>query len=676
MIPELRSNLIELYVGLQSTEATKDYLPMVVFDEKLFYRHSWRGASTYTLIELPADYFHGICAKWLHQSKESRLGHYFFNTYQRYHQSVQNWKNFVTPPKKSDKETYLIIELFHFAHREYFKSVSHWEKLIRSGLETERTFSQIKVDEVVSKTLTTLFNECFHETMQCYQQYVHHWLQRLGKAETVPLSEEKIVEIRKQVIACSEATHEFWKFYLNSDKKELLERFHPILLADQVAFRSLKIARQVISFEGLIGKDIPIVELAKLGANEKFSEDEEKTLKKWIKALNGSTLSLSQFTKVLEALIEIIKKNERYTFTLDQLLLKLDEKKCVILHQEDLKHRRWREQLKTGDQVVCNGKAFTLAQELGNKVIDNHYRVFTLTDHPGVMRIAKNRVQLKIQAAKANDENWHWGIEPMVRVEMDSNGSCEIVEKLSDPLHEFQWKSSSFVLAEAELKRALVIASHLFYIQDQKAMPEGLSPQYLLFDQEEGLKSTALFKKGEFDYNALETFCLMVGKDNRHVVDFLMHVSQLVNHPVAKFYREAVEYVFRFRDSKLLSIVQDREYKRKIYDIRAEQLCQQAQGLISNCTAYVKDHLIRQENYPYKNDEQLKEEVCSRLFILYKASSTPGTLFSDRMKQQVLDSFLNGKKEFAIPYDVMNYYEQQAAEIQKNNKMVLDLEED
>lgn len=659
----LEHNLRQLYVGLHDPTANEQFLPLVVVNQHLFHKRAWKGL--YYPIEIVSEAVYGSFTRMIHEYKDQGVGSYYKSAFQRYHRVMGGWKRTIEPAKEDSPSWWL--KPFKSLHQHYFGQVSLLEEAIGQGIESERALSHIKVDLIMKETFL-LFDQCVSDSIKGYDQYKSYWLHLLGKTDATLLSEERMIEIRQQIIACSEATLPFWKFFLKGDKEcphpqQLLKRFDVTSLTNSTTYYALKSMCKVINLEGLLEQDIPIVELAQLGTNKNLSDAQSKSLKKWMKALNRSTMSISKLMSALEAISEVIKMAHP-TFSLDQLILRLDEHNGNFFKQADFKHIKWREQLKAGDQVACNGVSYTLGSEIGDKISSNEYRLFNISEDT-VMRIADNRVKLKLQAKKSNEDKWHWGVHLAEHAQngLDKNGKCEIIEKLHLP----QWKSTSYAVQD-DRERLLAIASHLFYMQDQLSTPQGWKAESLMFGVDGEFKSTRLMPKGDFDYNALEAFCISTAKGNTHVVNYLMHVSQLAKNPVANFYREAVEYVFCHQQSGLIGIVLDRQYRRDIYNVHADKLCQKAIALISDCACFVRDHLLRAGKFTFDSENEFKKEICSRLLVLYKSSATPGTLATDQMKQDILDSFLTKKECEKIPDD---FYKKEFTELQKRNEEAL-----
>ena len=201
------------------------------------------------------------------------------------------------------------------------------------------------------------------------------------------------------------------------------------------------------------------------------------------------------------------------------------------------------------------------------KEIDDEFKVFELKNHPDwVVKIANNRFRLLIEERKAQNEDEHWGfrlVETVDNIEedaqkppvrgLDKEGRCVVLEKLSNPLVDCEWKSTEARLDEEDEKIALVFANHLFCMYQWKANAEKLSLNHLLFDRSGVLKSVRLLKKGEPNYNEWEAHCLAASKDNPYVLAYLMQVSKLSEHKVGAYYRAAVLHALKNGETDLLS---------------------------------------------------------------------------------------------------------------------------
>ena len=275
----------------------------------------------------------------------------------------------------------------------------------------------------------------------------------------------------------------------------------------------------------------------------------------------------SLFATVLTEVISVIHMQGSSSLTLQDILFWLDQKGCQLVHREDPAHMDWREGLKPGDKIKCNGKELTLGMLISpQKLLNDDFKIFELADHPEyVVKIAKNPFQLLIEDQKAKNQQDHWGfrfVRTIANLEqnqqnppingLDRQGNCVVIEKLVDPIEKHEWASQQPILVEGDEKVALVLANHLFCMRRWNGIAQNISLAHLMWDKEGVLKSCKVLKRGPFNYNECENYCVQAAKGNIHVLNFLLHVANLVEHPIALYYRLAIEHVFETGTSDLL----------------------------------------------------------------------------------------------------------------------------
>lgn len=647
----LQRNLYEIYQALHTPEAGRGSLPLIASEQTLTYEASWKGRWV-QICQVIKDLVYRILRWPLESNRHATVCHTMNSLFNA-----------------------CVIQRGYKAHH---SRVANWIKAICQRTPMVRQEVQVHYEEYLKSFFKEEDNPYLKEYRVAFSQFMR---------QNDLLKDSQIIASRHMITACSEATQVFWRLFLKSKDAPFMAPLKPFIkeqssaLGNKPLYHACKNAQHIVDLEGLLEEEIPIVPLSSLG--KEMTKQHKIELKKWIDKLNAhkSKIPLKTFLNVLKELISIIQIAGVQSITLDKILVELDERGCQILKQDEIKHMRWRQQLKCGSVVFYGEKPLKLAKELGSKVANNAYRVFTLEDHPNwVVKIARNTLQLKIEAEKAREEKWHWGvrlanmIEPIdlssntIVPRLDKGGKSVVIEKLETSLKNYPWMSSCPILTKEEEERALVIANHVYVMQDQMAMPEGLSPEHLMFDSHGGLKAIRLFKKEPFNYNELEKFCLSIGNGKAYITDFIMHISQLTHHPVANFYREGVEYALQYGETNNLSRVQNRQFKRDIYEKRLEELCKQAIELRSACVNFIRDHLLAQKEYA-EIEGELEQKVYDRLVQIYHSSSTPGILNPEAVMQQVLQHFLD--KHTESPYkgssELMSYYDRLFQRMKKYN---------
>lgn len=505
---------------------------------------------------------------------------------------------------------------------------------------------------------------------------------------------------RKLFIDFHLATHFFWKLFVK-------ERYSPLrkpledalqmpsrLLFDQTLYRSLRKEQHGIDLEGILQCPIPHGALSKIQRPNSMTFQERGELKQWIEKLNErhAAISIRQFESILKGIVETMIIHGQPNYSLSMLLHKLDQWGCTFFQQEDPKQMDWREGLQPGRQIACNGRVFTLGAQLSPfKVINDGYKIFAIEEHPNwVVKIANNRLKALMELEKIKDESEHWGIHPARVVEnisndleghpingLEENGQCLIVERLWNCLADYRWRSDEERLEIEDEKIASVLANHLYCQHQWKASSQNLSSFHLLFDSEGILRSSRLLKKGPDDYHIWEQFCCEAAKNNAAVLAYLMHVSKLGEHPVACYYREAVEYTLQTGNTNFLGQRQPIGYEERIYLERAEALCFQAKAMREACVKHLQAHWRRQGGYNYRQEEQLKNLVYGRLLAAYRKSPTAGVL-PLALQEAVIEELANAHAVLQtnrplplISQEIQDYYEEQFQRNMQRNRLMM-----
>ncbi|MBA3722649.1 MAG: hypothetical protein H0W88_09650 [Parachlamydiaceae bacterium] len=506
------------------------------------------------------------------------------------------------------------------------------------------------------------------------------------------LTESKINEFRVLVTTCNQATREFWRNALNQKTRMNLAPIeewlsNSKLIENKSLNKALRRAQCLTDLEGIVGQKIPIVELAKMCSQDGLTKSETTVVEKWIAKINVNKdiITLKNFVGAIKEIVSVINIQGQYPVRFDDFMLKLDEMNCELLQMEDNDHMQWRESLKEGDSFYCNNQYLLLGKELGaEKVVDDKYRVFALQGNMEnyVVKIARNRLQLKFDAARV--EKLQWGIQSVQIVKnlgndpekpisgLDRKGICVVLEKLEKPLKDIVWTSNSAKLSKADEMKAHVIANLVYCMQQWKAVPDHLDFKSLMFDVNGVLKSIKILQKGPFNYNSLEEFCRLASLGCIHVLDYLMHVSKLVDHPIADFYRKAVLFTLQTGNNNLLMLPQPTKYRDLIYERHVEELCKQAQSIRQDTFKAVRDQLRRKGMHHFKNDSDLEQEVSSRLMKFYKDLSTPGHI-PPTFQKLIIDSFLNENEgEITQNPTVLNYYKRAFERMMKFNTSAIE----
>ena len=295
--------------------------------------------------------------------------------------------------------------------------------------------------------------------------------------------------------------------------------------------------------------------------------------------------------------------------------------------------------------------------------------------------MANNRFRLRIESAQAGCDRWHWGVKPVDVIKdlgkeigtgadgFDSRGKCVVLEKLEAGLDRVGWESLYPRLNKSEIRQVLAIANHLYCMQQWNAIPENFENASLMFNAEGMLKSVKSMPKAAFNYNVLERFCCKLAKGNRNILNFLMNVSRLANHDVARFYRGSVEYTLETGETDLLGRALPEAYRNPAYEKHAEDLCECAQKLRVDSYEMVVGRLMERGEYQIlewdPDDSELRGRIALELVHVYKASSTPGVL-SEEMRDTAIRNFF--EKRRVVPDEgIQKYYDKWFNRMMENN---------
>lgn len=655
-IKRLQDNLSELQAALFSSEASVDYLPIeIVSAGRICNGRSWKLWIDHLFGKKLPDQKHlEVVRSTLQDLFKSCVQDH---AYRAYHRRVASWINQIKGTVSVDRDPAAILQGQKDRYRQY---------IIAAFGSTQAAQNLPEI---------TKFTEDFSENI----------------LKTVLLPGQ-VDDVREVMAACSQATKPFWQLCLKPPTPSLIAPIKHLvpdssaLIYKNVFYQAFKRAQCLLDLEGILEEDIPITLLAKLNSPNGLSDSENKQLQQWIKKLNQykAKINPSAFELALNEIVEIINIEGHYSTTVDDLILKLDEIGCQIIQQDDPAFVRWKDSLKTGDDIVCNGKRLKLGVELIRNEeadedaeemnSDDSCRIFTLVgpEHTRrVVKIANNRFKLKVEATKAKQEKWHWGIRPTEIISnissineeptygLDKFGICVVLERLQGSLENIEWSSRNLQLAAEDKHKALVLANHLYCMQEWHAMPENLHPKNLMFDGQGVLKILRLSKKVAFNYNTLEHFCILISKDNPYILRFLMRISQLIHHCVAKFYREAVSYTLKTGKTDLIARQLPKKHLLPDYREQVEKLCKRAKHIREFCFKKIKSELRKQnvasqaqdsddEIDEEEEDKKLMNKIGERLAKIYEMSPTPGRLKLKEMRKGVIQSFLDRDKEMHL----------------------------
>lgn len=524
------------------------------------------------------------------------------------------------------------------------------------------------------------------------------YLKKFDKRKLALLDQEKEIQLKHVGINFQQATYNFWEFILKNQDKDICSSFLELALPsavqektspllDRSFFKTLKKEFRWLHFESVLEQPIPLVPLAKLHDPSSLTMQERKQLTDWVKAINHHQKKLSPklFAVVLAEALNVIQLQGGSTVTLQDILYWLFQQGCALVEHECPKHMDWREKLGPGSLIECNGKELELGQQLSpDKEIDDVYKIFELEEYPDyVVKIANNRFRLLIEAKQVEDEQAHWGVRFVNTITdldgvsgLDQKGFCVVQEKLTCPFADYEWTSDNTILTKEDEEYALVLANHLYCMQQWQASSQNLSFKHLMWDAEGVLKTTRPLKKGPPNYIEWEDKCIKAAKKNVHILNFLMHVTKFYEHEMADYYRQAVEYTLESGEIDLVERPLPIGHRESYYEQHAQQLCQQALTLRKTCCKQVIAH-VRKEQNTHKLVNQIETSAINQLLTMYRSCSTPGRL-SDDLQKEVISIFVKKSAPFISQSSDADkaYYQSKHDLMMKYNQAVLTAEAD
>jgi hypothetical protein len=524
-----------------------------------------------------------------------------------------------------------------------------WRHLFCLGVAVES--ASLKLERAISHVVRS-FEWHICNALKNQLDYRQAYLDLL-KEKNADASE--MAAYRKELTEASEAFFPFWKLCSLSKYKDHLHLLHayaselgtPLSMVQEKHFSPLKQTQSLIDLESHTGMPVPILALAKLGHSLELSVKDKQAIQKWIEKLNQvkDHLSMKTFEGALKEVVHIINLDSRFSLSVHFLDYKLEqfECRCELFDQADIRQLRWRAELRHRSVINGKDKDFFIDKKLSpDKAIGDHYQVYSLIGEDRVVKTGKNRFELNVEGWKTADENLHWGFKPVKTFEVDPEGKWMIQERLDQSLKGISWKSQMAKLDPEDEKKALAVASHLFWMRYQDASPKGLSADHLMFDKEGEIKSIRILKKEKFNYKTIAQFIKEVANGNWYLEKYLWEVSGLTEHPIATFCYNIFEYTIRGGKEKIMFTSQAEGYKEDYIHEHVEELCEKVRQLREKVTTFLKERNL------YKDDKQMGEW----LLRLYKqTSATPWDLNTEKILQLVLETAGSKKQASVSEYD-------------------------
>lgn len=415
-------------------------------------------------------------------------------------------------------------------------------------------------------------------------------------------------------------------------------------------FPQFKSYQQIISLEGLFGEALPLSHLKKMTMGIDLGTTENEQMNHWIIALNkhaevAENISLIQ--EALRGIVSHIKTNHTSRFLAEPnfstLALALIARNCRIFEKRDIKHILWRESLKKGSEISCNGKPIVLGEPIGKKKEgeEDNILIFEMERDPeSVVIIGINRATLGLRQKKALAPNY-WGIESMTVKELDSHGRCAVVERLRDPTGGKSWLSSNSILSPEDVRRCQPLLLFITNCLKTNITPVHFFPRYVMVDKEGKMKYAKVLAEPStrrlFSFNKLEKFVYQAASGNSIVFQHLMKASQLSRHRFSSFYRTVIENTLKESSThgNEIAIKEMKELYalREIQDVtiekRAEILITQILKMKKKCCKKVR------ALHPHQTKEEIDKKVIAELIKKYQASDAAGILLPTLISEVV-----------------------------------------
>lgn len=385
-----------------------------------------------------------------------------------------------------------------------------------------------------------------------YKEYLEALCQE-GKA-----SSSKVRLARRRITAWNEGIRPFLKRVHRDADPALLK----LLGEDREAFSWGKISddlhnlQGVIDLESLFHTQLPLKVLAKLSSKEALSDRETKELDRWIKKFNRSSEKrIRPIHKALQAFVKHLGDKA----DLLELELELILRGCQLFVHADPKHLAWRDSLKEGDALFCNGKKVILGSELGKKRggKENRQVVFAVQgDDSKVLVIGHNQAAVGLRWILSDRKGILFHLPDMY--ELDVTKGNALMERLEEPLKGYNWASDERALNPVDKNVIDPITNVIRWLVTHQRTPHNFASESLMYTKKDAkgerlLKCLKVPLEAEFDYNAIEAFAFSVAGGNLEVWKYMMGASGMLpplrakskRSPFAEYFRDAFERALR-----------------------------------------------------------------------------------------------------------------------------------
>lgn len=500
-------------------------------------------------------------------------------------------------------------------------------------------------------------SECVEPILRYYEtHYVENYIRFLHSH--LSLNVNTIEEVSHVLEKCSAAVFKLAIFLTDVRYQKTIEpivHFLPVDQSCQKLCSRLIQAQCLMNVEGILAQSIPLPILAKLGY-ESLKDPEKLELRAWLDQLNHhkNRLTVREFEEALKEMIRIIQLEGSYPLTFDQLIIQLDALACPLLLEKDKECMEEVRKIKPYSTLYLNGKVLKLGAKLASRksCAQDGHQVFLLEkQNHQVLKTGQNRLLFKILRARLEQEKkqvqqlhqekgdqdvetgeWHVKIE-----EIDETGKYALLERMETSLAHYNWKSQKEPLEEKEEHIVEILAKRLNLMCRKNLAPKHLTLENLYVDFEGHVKFLGLLELEEASYDQLEAFCESI--PSPLIQRVLAIDSELVNHPIALYYREEVEDALLHGKAKKSPPPID--FWRDSYGPRRDGLVQEALKLRERCFAEVEAYYQTQDDYEHERDAgPLQKKVAEELANVYKEQVIfPGILPSTYLEQILLKRF-------------------------------------
>lgn len=327
------------------------------------------------------------------------------------------------------------------------------------------------------------------KNLQCavnhvYQSFERH-LRRIKPYETLYSDHIKGKKIVFSELAT--ARRELFQFYQATP-----DCYHPLYLP-------------MIEVESLTKTPFP-APLIKKFTKFTLDTDEKREFNFWIKTVNRSHVPI----KCLHAALGLVVEN------LPEAEIMLEAHGLKIGTLKDPQHLAWRDALKEGDNVRCNGKIVTLGKRLDEKSDFDHRVYFEIEE--GLLLIGINHA---VPGMVRETNLKAWGVEPAAILEVDKEGKCAIVERLAAPVKTLKWSSNSADITEKDRVQALPLINWFRWLKDEEFVPDKFDPKFFMLDEKGTLRCTrAMQRKPYTGLESLEEFIRDMTCHHYHISNY------------------------------------------------------------------------------------------------------------------------------------------------------------